>query len=177
MRERKREGDKGEREREKVAYPGQNNYLPFLHAEGTFSPLKTWEGEPPLEVCELPPTGHVYVHGYTCYTRAHILRVVHACACVPSIHTGVFLILSTNITASPRDRGRVLALWVQHDGNTMKQTGERRVCACTHTGWHVRAMGKGEREREGRGKERGRGERERERSIRDGKKYMTMVEK
>lgn len=34
----------------------QNNYLPFLLARGAFSPLKTWEGKPPLEVYELPPT-------------------------------------------------------------------------------------------------------------------------
>lgn len=35
----------------------QNNYLPFLPAGGTFSPLETWEGKPPLEVCQLPPVG------------------------------------------------------------------------------------------------------------------------
>jgi len=67
-REKKRERER-ERERQRGAvYPGQNNYLPFLHAGGTFSPLKTWEGEPPLEVCELPPRRartHARTHAHT----------------------------------------------------------------------------------------------------------------
>lgn len=55
-REREEKGGRNGSRRERgVAYPRQNNYLPFLYAGGTFSPLKTWEGEPPLEVCELPP--------------------------------------------------------------------------------------------------------------------------
>lgn len=80
-RERERGGGEKDRERKReVVYPGQNNYLPFLHAGGTFSPLKTWEGEPPLEVCELPPTERTrtYTHMrcfrmrvYLLYTSGH----------------------------------------------------------------------------------------------------------
>lgn len=129
-----------EKKREAV-YPRQNNYLPFLHAGGTFSPLKTWEGEPPLEVCELPSTGRMYIHACT-NTRTHDIHCVPVYACAPSIYTGAFLILSANITASPRDRGRVLALWVQHDGNTMKQTGESECVRVRNTGRHARTRGR-----------------------------------
>lgn len=92
-------GVEGERERKRgVAYPRQNNYLPFLYAGGTFSPLKTWEGEPPLEVCELPPVERVHI--YICvYMR--IRTYICANACVYAIYTRAFLILSTSITASP----------------------------------------------------------------------------
>lgn len=73
-----------ERERERgMAYPRQNNYLPFLYAGGTFSPLKTWEGEPPLEVCELPPVERMHI--YVC-TRVHTHTDIRANACVRYIH-------------------------------------------------------------------------------------------
>jgi len=100
VRERKRERERG------AVYPGQNNYLPFLHAGGTFSPLKTWEGEPPLEVCELPPTEHARTHvNASARARIHAPLVRPVCVCAraraPSTYTGAFLILSTSITASP----------------------------------------------------------------------------
>lgn len=156
MREREG-GDKGEREREKVATQGKTITYPSCTPGAHFHPSKRGKESHRLRYANYPLRGTCTYTDIHANTRAHILRVVHAYACVPSIYTGVFLILSTNITASPRDRGRVLALWVQHDGNTMKQTGERRVCACTHTGWHARAKGKGERERgKGREKERDR---------------------
>lgn len=73
-RERDRDGEEGMGRGKKrgrgLAYPGQNNYLPFLHAGGTFSPFKTWEGEPPLEVCELLPTKRMHIHANT---RSHAL--------------------------------------------------------------------------------------------------------
>lgn len=82
-RERERGGGEKDRERKReVVYPGQNNYLPFLHAGGTFSPLKTWEGEPPLEVCELPPTEHTR-------TYTHMLRAAFVCVCTFYIHRGI----------------------------------------------------------------------------------------
>lgn len=77
-------GVEGESERERgVAYPRQNNYLPFLYAGGTFSPLKTWEGEPPLEVCELPPVERVHI-----YMRIHAYTHVYLreCVCTCYIH-------------------------------------------------------------------------------------------
>lgn len=100
-RERRKRGEgMGEgRERERgVAYPRQNNYLPFLYARGTFSPLKTWEGEPPFEVCELPPVERMHIY-MSIHVYMHALSV--RCARVYAIYTRAFLILSTSITASP----------------------------------------------------------------------------
>lgn len=71
-------GGRKERERKRgLAYPGQNNYLPFLHAGGTFSPFKTWEGEPPLEVCELLSTKRMHIYAYMCaHVRASFVSML-----------------------------------------------------------------------------------------------------
>lgn len=84
---------------------------------------------------------------YSLQSACIYMRIrAHTHSCVLSIYTRAFLILSTSITASPRDRGRVLALRVQHDENTMKQTGEREcVRARTRT---LGCARKGEREQQ-----------------------------
>lgn len=101
-------GDKRSGGREgRSPYPGQNNYLPFLHAGGTFSPLKTWEGEPPLEVCELPPTGRVRTR-----TRAyiHASHGLYAYVVAFYIHRGIPHPLDEHyrVPARPRQGSRFM---------------------------------------------------------------------
>lgn len=131
-----------------MAYPRQNNYLPFLYAGGTFSPLKTWEGEPPLEVCELPPVErmHIYIYAYTCvYARISARMRVYMLYTLG--HS------SSSRRALPRPHETEVGFSL-YRYSTMKQTGERECVRTRTLRRHKRARTR---------------ERERERSIRDGK--------
>lgn len=116
-----------ERERRGVAYPRQNNYLPFLYAGGTFSPLKTWEGEPPLEVCEQPPVER---------ERMHIYTYAHPRECVCTLYTLGHSSSSRRTLPRPHETEAGFSLYRY---STMKQTGESE-CMRIHTHTRARAQ-------------------------------------
>lgn len=94
-----------------------------------FHPSKRGKESPPLEVCELPPIErnvHAYIHIHTdarICTRARIhASLACECVCLLCIHRGIPHPLDEHYRVPMRPR--VLALWVQRDGNTMKRTGD-----------------------------------------------------
>ena len=82
---------------------------PSCTPRGTFLPHEMWEGEPPLEVCELPPI--------ECVGARTPARVLPALTRVdiyarPNVYTyaytSIFFVLQANIIVLPRDEGRSL---------------------------------------------------------------------